>query len=133
LIQFAVRGNFPINITAIYTLDQIDKAYEMLEDSDVEAIVSVFAGSISDKFLDPHHAITYALKRFKDKPNVKILWAGCREVYAIQRAKDANCHIITVPDAIMDKLGNQKSLYDLSVERVSKFRDDALSGNLSIN
>ena len=132
LIQFAVSGNFPINITAIYTLDQIDKAYEMLEDSDVEAIVSVFAGSISDKFLDPHHAITYALKRFKDKPNVKILWAGCREVYAIQRAKDANCHIITVPDAIMDKLDNQKSLHELSVERVSKFREDALSGNLSI-
>ena len=65
--------------------------------------------------------------------NCKILWAGCREVYTINSAIKANCHIITVPDTIIDKLQLlNKNLTEYSIERIKIFKQDAQNGGLTI-
>ena len=59
LIQYTTSNQIPINITAIYTYEQINEAYEFLKDTNVNAIVSIFAGPISDSGLDPSPFILY--------------------------------------------------------------------------
>ena len=133
LIQFALDQTMSINVTAIYTLEQIQLAYDLLKDSTVPHIVSVFAGPISDTGVDPAPFIVKAVELFKDIPNVKILWAGCREIYTLERAKQLGCHIITIPDGVIEKLKFQNySLLQLSIERVKKFNGDAVSSSLTI-
>jgi transaldolase len=133
IIEYAVSKNVPVNLTAIYTMDQICKARQLLKTHTAPAIVSVFAGSISDLFIEPSQYISYAKYIFKDAPNCRILWAGCREVYAVARARDLSCDIITIPDGVIEKFNIiHKSLGQLSVERARQFRNDALRAQLSI-
>ena len=123
----------PINITAIYTYDQIKQSYELVKSIDTKVIISIFGGPISDSGMDPSPFILYAKHLFKDLKNVEILWAGCRELYTITRAENLGCDIITVPGDIIDKMNLFK--YDLnllSLKRVNKFRNDAINGKISI-
>jgi transaldolase len=132
-IRYAVTNNIPVNITAIHTLGQIDKTKELLKDSVAPEIISVFAGPISDLLIMPDKYILHALNSFKEKPNAQILWAGCREVYTIKRAEMLGCHIITIPDAIMERFFLlEKSLEDLTIERVKTFKTDADKGAYTI-
>jgi transaldolase len=133
IISYAVSKGVPLNLTAIYTKDQIHKAYELLKDSDAPSIVSVFAGSISDIFADPDEYINLAINLFKDKPNCRILWAGCREIYTLHRAQNLKCHIVTIPDGVIEKLNiGHKSLQQLADERITKFKTDAVTSGLTI-
>ena len=128
-IRYAVNNMIPVNITAIHTYEHIDKAKEFLKLSTAPEIISVFAGPISDLLIDPDTYIKYAINMFKDKSNAKILWAGCRELYTIQRAANLKCHIITIPDAMMERLALlDKSLNDLTLDRVKIFKGDAEKG-----
>ena len=133
LINHAIGSKMPINITAIYTYDQIKQSYELVKSIDTKVIISIFGGPISDSGMDPSPFILYAKHLFKDLKNVEILWAGCRELYTITRAENLGCDIITVPGDIIDKMNLFK--YDLnllSLERVNKFRNDAINGKISI-
>jgi transaldolase len=136
LILHAFANNMRVNITAIYTFDQINKIYELLNNStyyNTNVIISIFAGPISDTGADPSPYILYSKQIFKKYKNIEILWAGCRELYSIIRAKNLDCDIITVPGEIIDKLSLLNyDLATLSIERVNKFRNDALKGKLSI-
>jgi transaldolase len=133
LINYAINNNIPINITAIYTFEQIDKCYEFLKNTNLKAIISVFAGPISDTGLDPSPYILRAKTLFKDFANVDILWAGCRELYSITRAEELDCDIATVPGDIVDKMNLfEYDLTKLSLERVNKFKNDAISGKITI-
>lgn len=128
-IRYAVNNRIPVNITAIHTLEHIDKAKEFLEVSVAPEIISVFAGPISDLLIDPDIYILHAINAFKNKSNAQILWAGCRELYTIQRAAKLKCHIITIPDAMMERLSLlEKSLDDLTSDRVKIFKGDAEKG-----
>jgi transaldolase len=133
LITYALNKNISVNITAVYTINQLDVIYELIKNSNNNIIVSIFGGPISDTGIDPSPIILYSKKLFKDMNNVEILWAGCRELYTITRAKLLGCDIITIPGDIIDKM-NLKD-YDLSLlslERVNKFKNDAINGNISI-
>ena len=133
VISYAVSRGMQVNLTAIYTMDQICLAANLLRSATAPAIISIFAGSISDVFVDPAQHILYAKQLFRDKPNCRLLWAGCRELYAVERARMLGCHIITIPDGVIEKYEIQyKSLYLLSKERAQKFRNDALSAKLCI-
>ena len=134
LYMHAMSKKMNINSTCIYTIEQIEKAYDLFKDYTHPLIVSVFAGAIGDTGIDSAPIVSYAVAKFKGMSNVKILWAGCREVYTIQRAIDLGCHIITMPDTVIDKLpGLGMNLLEASVHRVKAFRKDALSSGLSIN
>lgn len=133
ILKHAILNNMSVNITAIYTIEQIDKAFEYLKDTTLPQIVSIFAGPISDSGKDPDTFIKYAKTIFKEKNNVQVLWAGCRELYSIKRAENAGADIITVPGDIIDKMNLfDYELIDLSIERVSKFKNNAIDGNVTI-
>ena len=125
LFEHAIKIGASVNITCVYTFDQIDIAYSLFKDYDLPVILSIFAGPISDNGIDPTSFILYALNLFRKNKNVEILWAGCREIYTINRAQQIGCHIITIPESVMDKLFLNKTLNELSIERVTKFYNDA--------
>jgi transaldolase len=127
VIQYCVSKSIPMNLTAIHTIEQIDMCRQLLSPNSV-AIVSVFAGPISDKGIDPNIYIQHAKRAFADCPHVRILWAGCREIYTIERARQAGADIITIPDAVIDRMKDMnKSLETITLERVRKFFRDAES------
>ena len=125
LFEHAIKIGASVNITCVYTFDQIDIAYSLFKDYELPVILSIFAGPISDNAVDPTPFIIYALKLFRKNKGVEILWAGCREIYTIKRAQEMGCHIITIPESVMDKLFLNKTLNELSIERVTKFYNDA--------
>ena len=133
LFQYAMSKNMNINITCLYTLEQINHAFTLFSKYTLPIIISVFAGPISDTGVDPSPFVKLAVNLFKENQSAKILWAGCREVYSIQRAITLGCHIITAPDTVIDKLASLgKDLTIASIERIKIFRTDALNSHLSI-
>ena len=133
MLAYAVSNNMRINITAIYTITQLNIAYEYLVKTTNDAIVSVFAGGISDSGIDPVIVISHAKRLFKDMPNVQILWAGCRELYTIKRAEELDCDIIAVPGDILDKLQLfNTDLNKMSVDLVKDLRADAIRSGITI-
>jgi transaldolase len=98
-----------------------------------KAIVSVFAGRISDAGHDPEEYILHAVEAFRNNPFVEILWAGCQSVYDVVRSDKCGCHIITVPDGPMKKLNRiGKDLFEFSVETSKGFGEDARSACLTV-
>ena len=69
-------------------------------------------------------------KKFK---NVQILWASVREAYNYKQAKQLNCHIITVPPLIIEKIEKfGKSIDQLTKETVKAFLIDAQKSRFKI-
>jgi len=133
LIKYALQKGCSVNITCIFTFKQISSIYEIVKNYTNPMIISVFAASISDTGVEPTQYILKAIDTFKTMKNAKILWAGCREVYTINSAISVNCHIITVPDAILDKLPLlNKDLTEYAIERVTLFKQDAQKAQLTI-
>lgn len=133
LIRYAIYKNMRINITAVYTTKQIILVYDLLEKYNQPCIVSIFAGPISDTGKDPNPSVSLLKILFEDNPYIEILWAGCRELYTIARAEKSGCNIITVPGDIIDKMNLlDKDLDLLAFDRVNKFKNDAINGNISI-
>ena len=112
----------PLNITAVYTIDQIVSLYEILRDIKSPVILSVFAGRISDTGRDPKNIVRFACQLYSQ---VEVLWAGCKEVLSIHHAIDCGCKIITIPDTIIDRMSRiDKDLTELSKETVSSFNKE---------
>ena len=125
IINYAIKNKASLNITCIYTIEQIEHTYTLLKDYNEPVIVSIFAGPISDSGTSPIPYIKHSKEIFKNKYNIKILWAGCRELYTIIRAQESECDIITIPDTIIDKLNIfNKDLNTLAIERVRIFKND---------
>jgi transaldolase len=124
--------NIKCNITAVFTKQQIDKIYRII-DKNNDLIISIFAGRIADTGQDPSHIVKYAINKFKNYKKVKILWASPREILNIFQANDDNCHIITIGNDLLKKLVNiDKNLNRFSLETVLMFLDDAKKANLKI-
>ena len=93
----------------------------------------MFAGRIADTGRDPEKIIIQSIKLFKDYKNVKILWASTREILNIIHAQKIKCHIITVPDKILNNLELlNKNLISYSKETVKKFYQDAKLSKFTI-
>jgi transaldolase len=120
------------NITAIFTLDQLDGVLKVLS-SKTPAILSIFAGRIADVGIDPINIMRDSVKLAKIKPKSSILWASTREVINIFQAEEAGCKIITVPHDILKKLtGVGKDLNQSSLETVNMFYQDAKMAGYTI-
>lgn len=131
LIGKLLSQGVKVNVTAVFTCEQIAAAFECLAYS-TPAILSIFAGRIADTGRDPKEFIRYA-KTFFTVPNVEILWASCREVFNIYEASLLGCDIITVPNDILKKLSlRDRNLTDFSLETVKMFYDDAQSSGLTL-
>ena len=136
LLNYAFVNKIPVNITAIYSFEQINKVFELLQRENyknTKIIVSIFAGSIADNGNDASPYIKYSKEVFKKYSNVRIIWACCRELHNIMFARELGCDIITASGDMIDKLDAiNRDLSVLSLERVKKFYNDAQNGELTI-
>ena len=127
------RANIKCNITALFTIQQVRKVLEVIND-ETFTIISIFAGRIADTGIDPEEVISEAVELVKSKNNIKILWASPRELYNIFQADKLGCDIITVADDIFNKISIiGKDLNEFSLETVKMFYNDALSSNFKID
>lgn len=130
LIHRLLEAGIKVNVTAVFTYEQIAKTCQYLSSS-TPAILSVFAGRIADTGRDPKTYIRRALDIAPE--NVEVLWASCREVYSVYEAEVIGCHIITAPNSILKKLKlRHKNLGEYSRETVQMFYDDATGSNLTL-
>lgn len=117
-----------VNITCVYTHEQVETVFDTLENKNTPAIVSIFAGGISDAGHDPVPTVSLAVQLAKAFPNVEILWAGVKDNLAFQKCVETGCHIITVPDSVMDRMNRiGLDLHQMSIDKVKLFNTDAKS------
>jgi len=127
VIKELLGQGIKINVTCVYTKQQIVDIYEVLHDVNTPYIVSIFAGGISDTGLDPLPYIQLAVDTFRSNPNAQILWAGVKDNVAIKNSIKIGCHIITIPDSVMDRLGRlDLDLHQMSIDKVKLFNNDAI-------
>lgn len=132
LIGRLARRGIAVNVTAVFTLDQVRAVTRHLDPA-VPAIVSVFAGRIADTGVDPVPMMRAARDLLAPLPRAELLWASPREVLNIRQAADIGCHIITVTHDLLAKVGLLgKDLAEFSLETVAMFHRDAAAAGYSI-
>jgi transaldolase len=133
LIRRLALAGVALNVTAILTLEQVERVAEALP-PDASAIVSVFAGRIADTGIDPVPLMAWAKVLLRDRPHAHLLWASPRELLNIFQAEQAGCDIITVPPEILRKLDLiGKDLAAYSLETVEMFHRDAHAAAYTID
>ena len=132
LIYRLSHSGIQINVTAIMTLGQVREVAAAVRGG-APSCVSVFAGRIADTGRDPVPIMIDALGLLKDSPHAELIWASPRELLNIFQADEIGCHIITVTNDILAKLGGSgKDLNEFSLETVKMFRRDALAAGYQI-
>ena len=121
-----------LNITAIFTLSQVEAVAAALGNIE-EAYVSVFAGRIADAGTDPLPAMRASLEILAGYTGQQLIWASPRELLNVVQANEIGCHVITVTNDILAKLGNiGKDLDEFSLDTVKMFYNDATSAGFNI-
>ena len=128
LIKQLQDQNININVTAVFTMEQIEALGKVLNSSSYK-IVSIFAGRIADTGIDPM-PIMKESKKILNKENIDVLWASPREVLNIFQAEECQVDIITLTSDMLEKSKNiGRPLKEFSLETVNMFYNDAnLSG-----
>ena len=133
IIKELCKKNIKMNITAVYTSQQVSKILKVINKK-TKIIISLFIGRASDAGKDPIPEIIKSIKLSKKFKNVEILWASVREPYNYIQAKQLGCHIITIPPSIIEKIENFGKSYDkLTIETVKTFLNDSKKSNFKID
>lgn len=126
------KAGVVVNVTAIMTPAQVRAVAEALDPA-TPAIVSVFAGRIADTGRDPIPLMIECREILKSRPKAELLWASPRELLNIVQADAMGCHIITVTNDLLAKLGGLgKDLDQFSLETVRMFEGDARAAGYGI-
>lgn len=132
LIRRLFDQKMKLNITAIFTEEQLNGLREILKPED-NAIISIFAGRIADTGVDPMPIMKKAVQTFSTFPGSKILWASPREALNLYQADDCGCHIITMTDDQLNKISLRgKSLEEYSLDTVKMFYKDATAAGFQL-
>ena len=102
LIKKLSDEGMKINVTCVYTKEQIDELAEAKLSG--PSIVSVFCGRINDTGVDAIDIMSYANQMFRHMDNVETLWAGCQRTRDILDADACGTDIITVPEGPLKKM-----------------------------
>jgi transaldolase len=132
LVRDLVANEVKINVTAVFTLDQVEATAKALS-AEVPSYVSIFAGRIADTGVDPIPLVQDALFHLKHLPLCEVIWASPREALNIVHANSIGCHVITVTQDLikkMDLFGHDLAKY--SLETVQMFFDDANAAGYSL-
>lgn len=125
LVRRLTAEGVKLNITALMASHQVEAAAAALEGG-TTAFVSVFAGRIADTGRDPEPMMVEALEILRPLPDVQLIWASPREVLNIVQADRIGCHIITVTDDLLAKIGLfGRDLAEFSLQTVRMFHRDA--------
>src|SRR5262249_33545407 len=132
LIRALSSEGVALNVTAIFTLDQVRTVVEALHPA-TAAIVSVFAGRIADTGVDPIPHMQACKQITASRPKAELLWASTRELLNIFHAEQSGCDIVTVPNEFLSKLDLVgKDLAEYSRETVQSFYRDAAAAAYEI-
>ena len=132
MINKLSNQNIKLNITAVYSTDQVKKILQCINKQS-KTIISIFAGRMGDVGKDPVPVIKKSVMLRKRFQNVKILWGSTREPYNYLQAKQLNCHIITTPPVIIDKIASfGKSYEQLTIGTVQAFYKDAKNAKFKL-
>lgn len=125
-IKTLLDDGIKINITCVFTKEQVLQTYNVLSSVQTPYIVSIFAGGISDTGLDPLPFVQFAVDVFRKCPAAEILWAGVKDNFSVKNSSKIGCHIITIPDSVMDRLGRlDLDLHQMSIDKTKLFNNDA--------
>ena len=126
------KRKIKLNITAVYTSKQTKKILSKINKK-TRVIISIFAGRMADVGKDPIPEFKNSIKLAKKFKNVEILWASTREPYNYLQAKNLNCHIITVPPSIIEKIEKfGKTFQKLTTDTVKTFLIDSKKSKFKI-
>ena len=124
--------NIKLNITAVYTSTQTLKILKKINKK-TKVIISIFVGRMADDGKDPMPEIKNSVKFARRYKNVEILWASTREPYNYLQSKQINCHIITIPPSIIEKIEKfGKSFNKLTIDTVKTFLIDSKKSKFTI-
>ena len=124
--------NIKLNITAVYTSKQTLKILKKINKK-TKIIISIFVGRMADAGQDPMPEIKNSIKFARRYKNVEILWASTREPYNYLQSKQINCHIITIPPSIIEKIEKfGKSFNKLTIDTVKTFLIDSKKSKFTI-
>ena len=132
LIEKLSNEGVKLNITAIFTKEQIKQVYSSLN-PEIKSIISIFAGRIANAGIDPEETMLYATDLVSGDENIETLWASSREVFNIIQAERCGTDIITLTPGLikgMKDLG--KDLDQYSLETVKMFYDDAQESGFTL-
>ena len=114
-----------LNITAVYTFEQTRKIYKNLNKK-TKSIISIFAGRMADKGIDPLPIFKKSIFLTKKNKNIEILWASTREAYNYIQAKELKCNIITMPPKVINQINSfGKSFQSMTIDTVKGFLEDS--------
>ena len=132
VIKTLSNKNIKLNITAVYTLEQVKKIIKNIN-KDSKTIISIFSGRMADVGKDPIPVIKENVRLTKKLKNVRILWASTREAYNYLQAKNCGCQIITMPPSIINKIANFGQTYQaLTLDTVKNFLKDSKDSNFKL-
>ena len=121
-----------LNITAIYSFEQVEKVHKKLNKK-TKSIISIFAGRMADKGKDPLPIFKKSISLTKKNKNFEILWASTREPYNYIQAKQLKCNIITMPPKVINQIENfGKSFKSMTVDTVKGFLKDSKKSKFKI-
>ena len=126
------KKKIKLNITAVYNAKQTKNILNKINKK-TKVIISIFAGRMADSGKDPIPEFKNSIKLAKKFKNVEILWASTREPYNYLQAKKMNCHIITVPPSIIEKIEKfGKTFQKLTTDTVKTFLIDSKKSKFKI-
>ena len=132
VIKALNKEKIKLNITAVYTAKQTKQILKQINKK-TKVIISIFAGRMADAGKDPIPELEKSILISKKYKNVQILWASTREPYNFTQAKQLNCHIITAPPAIIEKIEKfGKSFKKLTIDTVNGFLKDTRKSKFKI-
>jgi transaldolase len=132
VVQSLSEGGVKVNVTAVFTLQQVETVVAALKDG-APAYISVFAGRIADAGVDPVPIMAEVMSILKRDSHAELIWASPREILNLIQADGVGCHIITMTHDLLKKLdGLGKNLDQFSLETVQMFHRDALAAGLTI-
>lgn len=124
VISKLVDKQIKLNITAIFTLEQIKNILPVIKDT--ETILSVFVGRIYDSGFNGKKIISEINNYIHENSKCKSLWASTRMTYDIVRAIETKTDIITMQVGQIKKFDKfEKDLLEYSKETVKQFYNDA--------
>jgi transaldolase len=132
LIRRLSAAGVKVNVTALMTLGQVRDVSAALAGGQPSCI-SVFAGRIADTGRDPVPLMAAAVEMIRPHPTQELIWASPRELLNIFQADAVGCHIITVTNDVLRKLGGVgKDLDVFSLETVKMFFDDGRAAGFKL-
>jgi transaldolase len=125
LVRRLTGDGIKLNVTALMIPDQVREVSAALAGG-APAYISVFAGRVADTGRDPLPILRESLRIMAPQPQLELIWASPRELLNVFQADEIGCHIITVTNDILAKLGLVgKDLVEYSLDTVKMFHRDA--------